>query len=238
METSVGCGVAWHDDECLCDVVIPHPTGWVGDAVADMWMGHSITMLCEYTQPWDDNSILEYLSDLVYAKDNWARAVAEMEASYEAEPCARWEAQARQYIHDRLHEMENPSIIAVRDEMGYDQEKLCHVLFQSRRYMTEEELEAFEQAVLTSKHSSPDGLATEFNMIYQSAKRLHGYWGTPFYERKRDPALEYMDELIVSMPDARPKEIADLVNARFGEGRMRSNKVSHRRHVLHKKNNM
>lgn len=235
METSGGCGIVDHDIDCLCDVVIPHPTGWVEDAVSGMWMGHSITMLREYHEPWEPSTILEYLQDLVFAKDHWEEASRSANMFTPVVTGDSWEAQAREHVRTRLHEMEHPSIIQVRDEMGYDQDKLCHVLFQSRRYMTEEQLMAFEQSVLQSKHTSPDGLANEFSMDYKGADRLHSYWGTPFRERVRNPVLVYMDELIEAMPDAKPVDIANLVNERFGEGTIRSNKVSHRKHVLSKK---
>lgn len=235
METSGGCGIIDHDTDCLCDVVIPHPTGWVDDAVSGMWMGHSITMLREYHEPWEPSTILDYLQDLVFAKDHWEEAIRSASGVAVFNPTDKWEANAREHIRIRLREMERPSIIQVRDEIGYDQDKLCHVLFQSRRYMDEEELQAFERSVLASKHTSPDGLANEFGMDYKAASRLHSYWGTPFRVRARNPVLDYMDELIEAMPDARPREIADKINERFGQGTIESKKVSHRKHTLSNK---
>lgn len=64
----LGCGVATHDPDCLCDVHITHPlpplTECLRDGVQDMWMGRQLAALKDYGRPWTNESILNYLTDL------------------------------------------------------------------------------------------------------------------------------------------------------------------------------
>lgn len=176
----MNCGVTSHDDECLCDVVIPHPTGWVDCAVQDMWMGQEIVTLMGYTVEWEPVDIVAYLRALTYAKDNWARA--EYENTVRVGTTAP--AILRDKIRGRLQSMDNPSIFQVADELGLDHDSLMFVLFTNRRHMSREELEGFERDVLERKFTSPHGLGVAYNMPYKSASKLHSYWGTPFRPRE------------------------------------------------------
>lgn len=64
----LGCGVATHDPDCLCDVHITRPlpplTECLGDGVQDMWMGRQLAEMKDYGRPWTNESILDYLEDL------------------------------------------------------------------------------------------------------------------------------------------------------------------------------
>lgn len=177
-----GCGIKVHNKMCLCDVIIPHPTGWVGDAMLDMWMGEEIVKMRGYTMPWDDDDIIGYLTDLTYAKDNWARVSATFEMP--ASDRMTWAGQTRQTIKQKLSDG-NSSITSVMDELGLDMDDMNYVLFTNRRDWTLEKLVAFERAVVTSKHSSPHGLGVEFDMPYKSASKLASYWPASFRIRVR-----------------------------------------------------
>ena len=67
-EEILGCGVAEHDESCLCDVVITKPLPPLKecfrDAVEEMWMGRELCDLKGYCAPWTDEKILNYLDDL------------------------------------------------------------------------------------------------------------------------------------------------------------------------------
>lgn len=184
-----GCFRPDHDAECLCDVVIPHPTGWVDDAMLDMWMGEEIAKMRGYTMPWDDEDILGYLTDLTYAKDNWESGVQMLKTenarpSRSAAEMTSWAGQTRSIIRQKLA-CGTSSITSVMDELGLGMDDMNYLLFTNRRFWTLEKLVEFEQAVVTSKHSSPHGLGVEFGMPYKSASKLASYWPASFRIRVR-----------------------------------------------------
>lgn len=231
----VGCGVASHSDSCLCDVIIPHPTGWVDDAVQGMWMGPEIAELFGYTLPWEEEDIVAYLENVLYAHDHWNDDRTELDKQVRF---PTWASTQRLNIRRMLRSMDCPSIIQVRDELELEHDTLCHVLFTSRRYMTEDELVRFEQAVLGRKHSSPHGLGKEFGMTYNSAKKLHDYWGTPFavVDDKRPLEVQVLDKVLTENWEEKPRNIATKVNEmlhEYGSGiQITSAKVRTRKHYL------
>ena len=68
MEEQLGCGVATHDADCLCDVIIRQPLPpleeCLKDGVQDMWMGREVCDMRGYSAPWTEESILNYFEDL------------------------------------------------------------------------------------------------------------------------------------------------------------------------------
>lgn len=178
--TIENCGVIEHEDECLCDVIIPNDTQWIGDAVKDMWMGPEIVELRGYCDIWDEDSILNYLSDLARAKDNWVRVDNGFFKPIPTKAGGTVLHSIREELKKRLRSMRNPSIMQVIADLGIEWDMLMVVLFANKRMMTENELVEFEEAVLTSRYTSPEGLAKRFNMTFKSARKLHDYWGTPF----------------------------------------------------------
>jgi len=230
-----GCGTKGHGVSCLCDVVIPHPTGWVDDAVQNMWMGPEVAELFGYTLPWEEVDILAYLENVVYAHDHWHDERTLLDERFKF---TSWASTERSNIRRLLRSMDTPSIIQVRDMLELDHDTLCHVLFTSRRYMTEEELVQFEQAVLGRKHTSPHGLAKQFRMTFNSAKRLHDYWGTPFavVDDRRPLEVQVLDKVLTENWDEKPRNIAVMVNQTLqglGSGiQITSAKVRTRKHYL------
>lgn len=80
METDnwLGCGVATHNPECLCDVVIPEGTDTsikIKDAVHDMWMGAEICELRGYSAPWTNETILDYFTDQIRFYEAWSASL-------------------------------------------------------------------------------------------------------------------------------------------------------------------
>jgi hypothetical protein len=217
--TIENCGVSDHNPECLCDVIITHATPWIGDAVQDMWMGQEIVKLMDYRQPWDDSDILEYLGNLVEAKDNWSRvdlgAFNNVDGEHEGRS-PRWMDTVRAEIKRRLRSMRNPSIAYVIKELGLTQQDIDLVFFTNKKSMTIEQLEEFEEAVLTSRYHSHNELGNAFGMACKSAKKLHDFWGTPFAGRVRRPELAMMDELFVSNPELSNREIAIMITTELG----------------------
>lgn len=184
------CGVPAHAGDCLCDVIIPYRTPWIGDAVQDMWMGPEIVDLRGYDGYWTDEDILNYLGDLAFTKDNWVRVDTGYFKPVPTKAGGTVLHTIRDEIKSRLRSMRNPSIMQVIEELGIQWDTLMKILFANKRTMTPEELVAFEQAVLSSKHTSPEGLAKEFGMTFKSARKLHDYWGTPFAVKAGKPSTE------------------------------------------------
>lgn len=206
------CGISVHRNDCLCDVVIPRTTGWVNDAVQDMWMGLEIVEMREYGRPWTDGEIVAYLKDLVYAKDNWAK-----HKRIESRRTVGTLAYIRDEVRKRLHESEC-SVFDVMNDLGITYEKLISALFTSRRYMTPEQLKMFEDDVRSGTFSSPSTLGSKYGMPYKSARSLWSYWGTPFRGKDDNIPLirEFRDSLILDVAQLSNTEIADRIEERFG----------------------
>lgn len=228
-----GCGVIEHDPACLCDVHIPHPTGWVDDAIQDMWMGQEIARLMDYRMPWEEPTIVHYLESLVYAKDNWPRTFG-----MSADEAFQWAGDMRTAIKQKL-DAGSPSITVVMDELGLDMEKMNEVLFANRREWTLEKLEEFERAVRSGKYSNPGALGKPFGLPYKSAVKLASYWRPQFPENHNKTISLVIDEVIQEHPDMDNKSVATIATERLnGMGvivSIKLDRVYGRRFLLKKK---
>lgn len=227
------CGVIGHSKDCLCDVYITEPTGWVDDAIQDMWMGQEIVNMKGYCAEWDDESILRYLQDLVFAKDNWDRFAFDKNVSIgRSNPSVM-----RQEIRRRLQSSDNPSIIQVLQELGLDEDGMRNVLFMGKRKMTLTELAEFEQDVLT--HALPSVLAfsKKYKMTRSSVETLRSYWGVAITRtvKPRTEAELLTDRLLMERPELSNRVIAKIVADTVGaENKPSTDKVRMRRHYLKK----
>lgn len=75
-EEWLGCGVAEHNADCLCDVVIRKPLPPLEDCIVDgvtsLKMGERICEIQGYGIPWSRNQMLDYFTDLTEFTDRWA----------------------------------------------------------------------------------------------------------------------------------------------------------------------
>lgn len=225
------CGVAEHDDDCLCDVVIPHPTGWVGDAVQDMWLGQEIVDMMGYQQEWDNHAIVSYLEDLVYAKDNWARGMFLLNSSKGQID----HNDMRKEIARRLQSSESKSIVTVCDELGLSHGDLIKILFMNRRNIPLETILEFERDVRNRTFPSAYGFGIKYGMPYKSAHKLHSYWGVPYSDSqdRRNPETVLMDELLAVKPPLSNREISDIIYEKLGV-RVRYDRIRERKYILKK----
>lgn len=80
MEIEIGCGVATHSKECLCDVKIINPlpplADCIRDGVGDLFMGSRVCEIQGYGVPWTTSSMLDYFTDMV---EYWDAFHAEQE---------------------------------------------------------------------------------------------------------------------------------------------------------------
>lgn len=224
-----GCGVLDHPLECLCDVVIPHPTGWVDDAIQDMWMGQELAKLMDYRMPWEDATIFHYLESLVYAKDNWPKTFG-----MSGDEMFQWAGDMRAAIRQRL-DAGAPSITNVMDELGLDMDRMNAVLFAGRRDWTLDKLVAFEDAVRTRKYSNASALGKAFGLPHKSADKLASYWH-PVFVNHNPLITKVIDEIIDENPEMDNKTVASVATERLeGMGVIVSvslNRISGRRFFL------
>lgn len=202
--TPEGCGVLEHDTECLCDVVIPHPTGWVGDAIQDMWMGLEIAQMKDYRMPWEDHTIIDYLESLAFAKDNWPHT-----KGMTALEMMAWIEQTKVLIRQKLASS-SASITVVMDALELDMADMNMVLFSGRREWTLEKLVAFESAVLSGEHTNPGSLGRQFGLPYKSSAKLASYWGVQWPENQNKTINGVIDRIIAEHPGVTSVGMANL----------------------------
>lgn len=199
-----GCGVIEHDIECLCDVVIPHPTGWVGDAIQDMWMGQEIARLKDYRMPWEDATIIDYLESLAFAKDRWPQT-----NGMNALETAQWVEQIKVAIRQKLA-ASSASITVVMDALELSMADMNLVLFNCRRDWTLEKLVAFEEAALSGRYSNPGALGKPFGLPHKSAKKLASYWNIEWPENPNTTINSVIDRVIAENPDITSAGMANI----------------------------
>lgn len=229
------CGVVEHDDDCLCDVVIPHPTGWVTDAVQDMWMGQEIVTLMGYTVEWTPSSIAEYLENLTYAKDNWDK----FNLAQPVHMGGSRTTATRRELRRRLQSGQR--ILDVAREMNLSHHDIMMTFFTNRRHMDYDTLVEFEEDVIQRKFTNAGALGRKYGLKNASARKLHSYWGVPFKSKDelRDPVDVMIDELLLTQPELKNKKISMMVAEHFGlEQRPSTDKIRMRRHYLMKCNRL
>lgn len=64
-----GCGVADHDDDCLCDVVIDKITPVNVTSVSELWGGDAICRIFDMAAPWEPENLLTFFEKLLYGYD-------------------------------------------------------------------------------------------------------------------------------------------------------------------------
>jgi hypothetical protein len=212
-------------------VVIPKSTPWVKCAIQDMWMGQEIVNLLGYQAEWTDETILEYLGDLVYAKENWDRYQTKVGLVVGQSNYAR----LRQEIRKRLQSPGSPSILDVAKELQLNHGELMFLLFTGRRYMPINELVDFERDVKERRYATAHSLGKKYGMTHKSALTLHSYWGVPFGERQdvRPPDQVLVDTLIETQRNLSVPEILRIVKIRFGKDTNQTlPKIRYRKHYL------
>lgn len=199
----LGCGVATHSPECLCDVVIPEGTDTsirITDAVNMMWMGREVCDIRGYSAPWTNESILDYFTDLTRFYDVWSQS-----GNYDmsdGEPIALNEVPP---ITDR--ENANPQIRfkAVRDAVMYCMNRFDNTLIEilqhyglspddfalaatggKLRNITHRDIQQWDDGFMDASKALAH-LATEFGLTKEMTKGLSKYWSA---RRARSPQFQ------------------------------------------------
>lgn len=69
----LNCGVAEHDEDCLCDVVVTEPVQIMDNWIRDSWMASKIVQYAGLSAPYSNEDILTLLSTQVAMRDEMQR---------------------------------------------------------------------------------------------------------------------------------------------------------------------
>jgi hypothetical protein len=115
----LGCGNAEHPQECLCDVVITHPTKWNADCVNGVHMGAQICELRDYSVPWTREQLVNYMDDLMLFQDALRGSIitSETPSWYPTDTSRVSMETIRQTVAEHMN-TEKPNIQIVLDILG------------------------------------------------------------------------------------------------------------------------
>lgn len=182
-----GCGVDIHGEECLCDVSLDgHDTlPYVKCLVQGMKYGEEICEIRGYTKFWDDTTIIDYLSDLVFAYDemnsgNWAGIMEYYDTDLRgSDPLGRnasdWKT-LRALSERMLSSKNRPPVAEVLKILGVTAEQLTSAITTNKYIMDKETLVRFESVILVGKPNITH-IARDFGIPYNTTRNLMTYWG-------------------------------------------------------------
>ena len=210
-ETWLGCGVSYHDDDCLCDVIITSVAPiTVRDCVNDMYMGREICDIRGYCLPWTDEKILDYFTDLVRGHDAWVDSgMRKLQDSNQGdtEPTGAgrvfigWKT-TREMVRQALSGTNpKPPIELVLQALNITAEQFVSACCAGKFTMNLETLNRFETRVLAGITSLTE-VAREFSVSYEIVRNLQKYWNIPLSPKRRNTKERQahrirMDELIL-----------------------------------------
>lgn len=209
-ETWLGCGVSYHDDDCLCDVIITSVAPiTVRDCVNDMYMGREICDIRGYCLPWTDEKILDYFTDLVRGHDAWVDSgmrdidytTNDDTGSAQSNTMVKWK-HIRQVVRQALSGTNpKPPIELVLQALNIPAEQFVFAVTAGKFTMNLETLNRFETRVLAGIESLT-GVAREFGTTYEIVGNLYKYWNISLSPKHRNTKAKQvqrvrMDELIL-----------------------------------------
>jgi hypothetical protein len=219
------CGVEEHPEECLCDVIITRPLPPLQecfrDAVSEMWMGRQICELRDYSAPWTNDKILDYLTDV----QRFAEAVAKGaldDGGYTNEGShvfKRWEY-VRKAVMYRMENYEDNMVDALASVgVSPTEFMLASSMGAHKRAWTDEEFAVFNERML-DRLAVYMRIAVDFNISDEYVYNLRKYWKPARVRLHGDvPPLEasrnYMRQLCLET-DLDPAEIIALVESQYG----------------------
>ena len=221
METLVGCGVAEHDESCLCDVHIKEPVRLMStrNFVKDMRYGPTIVEMFGFSAPWDKDSMLDYFEKLCFAHDSLSKEyipnVLELDQMYMSE---RWK-QIRDAVRDGLSHPSSPRIDVVLSRLGLSVEQFLEAAtinqFHSSIPFSMDNLVTFGEIV-----SEPDfmvsKLCRQFGLSRGAVDGLAEYWSVI---RDKKPSMKQKAKDIIielSLQNKLPREIIPIVKEQTG----------------------
>lgn len=181
----IGCGVDIHDDSCLCDVSLDgHQTlPYVACLVQGMKYGEEICDIRGYSKMWDDEQILNYLTDLAYAHEEMSKWASVLEhynpQSRDTDTIGRkvsdWKS-IRTTVETMLCSPNPPKVRQVLVVLGVTAEQFTRAVTTNKFEMDAKTLDNFERIILDGKPKIAD-VARQFGMSYDITRNLMTYWG-------------------------------------------------------------
>lgn len=181
----LGCGVDNHPADCLCDVHVG-PTEVpinVRCLVQGMKYGEEICEIRNYTKMWDDEQIINYMNDLVFAHEEMRKWVSILEhydpQSREVDTIGRrvsdWKS-IRTTAETMLSSPNRPKVRQVLIVMGITAEQFIGAVTTNKFEMDADTLDEFERVILDGKPQISH-VAKQFGMSYEITRNLMTYWG-------------------------------------------------------------
>ena len=181
------CGVATHEESCLCDVRPARSVIMSKDGVYDMWQGERIAEILKFDDghKWDEASVLEYLETVLYVHDVWAEyggifyaneadiVPLEFNEGYRNNSLVKWK-----FIRDSVmavaHQHPYIPIIEVLRRLNVTLEEfISAVTVNKYKYlMNEEEFVNFSKVMITTEGKNYSAIAR----LFQTGKSAMLYW--------------------------------------------------------------
>lgn len=183
----LGCGVDNHDPDCLCDVRVGATEVPINIKclVQDMRYGEEICEIRGYTEPWDDQQIVSYLHDLLYAHDEmrsdfWQGLLEHYDkSSRDVDTIGRavsdWKS-IRQNAEAMLQDERRPKIRQVLVLLGVTAQQFTRAVTTNKFEMDAKTLDEFERVILDGKPNITH-VSKQFGISYEITRNLMTYWG-------------------------------------------------------------
>jgi len=211
METEIGCGVATHSKECLCDVNIinklPPLEDCIRDGVADLFMGARVCEIQEYGVPWTRDSMLDYFTDMV---KYWDALHAEQELYAvmgtdvvidATEPTfTRW-GKTREAIQSCM-DKKGVTLSGVIRHLGLDAQEAMNALTANRgsKEWTFERIDELERLIKLGV--SRKVIAEQLDIPFGNVRGLAYLWDSQKAEVPKVQARKMLNELCATDYDA------------------------------------
>jgi hypothetical protein len=156
----LGCGVAEHGPECLCDVHIVKPTLTVTDWVNHVWMGRELCELRGYGKPWTGAMLADYLSDLgtfhaALKLHGMDKQTGSLGSSLLEDAGFAGMVNIRNAVRDMLERMTEPSLAKALEVLGVSPQRFLDAASQSKMENTDKwdivKVAQFEQEIMSHK---------------------------------------------------------------------------------------
>jgi hypothetical protein len=237
----LGCGVATHGADCLCDVVITHALPPLGqcmtNAVQDMWMGKEMCKMRGYGIPWRDSDILSYLEDMEKFYDAFhsneklnnhdAMVLKDMEPILHDDsdsPYEKW-GDIRDAVHYAMDRFDDDLNTILRQLHITPQEFIdSATTLKGGSGWTEKLVDQMETMFMDINPNYAQ-IARDLGVTVAVVHGLRKYWiqrrKRKDYEGTKDPAAEYMHSLCRNT-NMTPKDIIAEVKEKYGKVYARS----------------
>lgn len=192
----LGCGVADHPKDCLCDVRCDGPEVPIRmkNLVNDMKYADIIVDIKGYGKPWDRDDILDFLSDVVYAQDEirsgrWSHVLSTPttrlpELGNGITRAVRWK-QLRNAVAQMLQVEPRPKVRQVLVTLGTTADEFTAAVTTNKCVLDAETLDRFEEVILTGTKPNITAISKQFGLSYEITRNLITYWGIlPRIQRK------------------------------------------------------